>query len=305
MPSLATTPVSPRHTAGDAAPVARPASVPSGYDIVAHAGQGTFCDIWQARDRRTGESCALKCLRTEWQDHRTARKLLENEAEIGRSVSSPHVVRVIDAYLKVPPRCVVLERLSGRSLEAELTARGPLPCNDALWIVRQCAQGLLDLHHAGFAHGDVKPANIFLCDDGAAKLIDLGFARALRVPGDDRTLDDRGCLTGTPEYMAPESLSPALRDGASKDIYGLGVTFYRLLSGRLPFHGNDAGDILRQQQRSLPPPLRTIAPHIPREIADLAERLLSKQPFRRASGLAGLIRELVLHEIGTIADFEA
>jgi len=72
----------------------------------------------------------------------------------------------------------------------------------------------------------------------------------------------------------------------------------------LPFHGNDAGDILRQQQRSLPPPLRAIAPHIPREIADLAERLLSKQPFRRVSGLAGLVRELVLLEIATIAGFD-
>src|SRR6185369_4338106 len=109
MPTLAPIAVSPRHAAAETAPLARPATVPGGYDIIAPAGQGTFCDIWHARDRHTGEPCVLKCLRTEWQDHRAARKLLENEAEIGRSVSSPHVVRVIDAFLKVPPRCVVLE----------------------------------------------------------------------------------------------------------------------------------------------------------------------------------------------------
>lgn len=302
MSSTVTTAVPPRLASGDVALGPRANSIPSGFEIVAPAGSGTFCDIWQARDRKSGELCALKVLRTEWQEHRAARKLLENEAEIGLRVTSPHVVRVVEGHLKVPPRCLVLEWLTGHSLEAELVECHHLSCNDAVWIARQCAQGLLDLHLAGFSHGDIKPSNVFLQFDGAVKLIDLGFSRPLRVAANDRTIDDRGCLTGTPEYMAPESLSPALRDGVAKDIYGFGVTLYRMLAGRLPFHGTEVGEILQQQQRSLPPSLRSIAPHVPREIADFTERLLSKQPFRRASGLAGLVRELVLFEIGTLRE---
>lgn len=271
-------------------------TLPGEYEILALAAGGTFCEVWQVRERGSNKLCALKLLRGEWQDHRAARKLLENEAEVGQRVKSPHVVCVIDTPLRHAPRCVVLEWLAGITLEKLLAERNALPPLEALWYARQAAQGLLDLHVAGFSHGDVKPANMFIGDDGNLKLIDLGFARPIRTPGDAR---DLGYLAGTPEYMAPESVTPQA-EGVAKDIYGLGVTLYRMLTGRLPFQGETPADILRQQQTALPTSPRLVTPHLPRELADFSLRLLSKQPLRRATGLPGLVRELITHEIAAL-----
>jgi serine/threonine-protein kinase len=268
-------------------------------DMLTLAGRGSFAEVWLVQDRASGSLFALKQLRSDCPNPGAGRQMLWNEAEVGRRVSSDHVVRVGEAFLDAKPPAVMLEWLSGETLEARLQREKWIGSGEALWIARQCAQGLHDLVTAGFTHGDVKPSNIFLCRSGAAKLIDLGFARPDRRVVDDLTDTDR-TLSGTPEYLAPETLIPSEQNGVAKDVYSLGITMYRMLSGCLPFQGETLAEIVREHRQSRAARLRSLAPHVPPEVEELVHRLLSKQPLRRGAGPKNLVQELVGLELLTI-----
>lgn len=272
------------------------------FEPLSLAGRGTFAEVWQVRDRQTGQIRALKQLRDDQGDLPAARRILANEAEVSRRISSTHVVKLCEAALDNAPPFVLMEWLSGRTLEACLGAEQRLSCHDAIWIGRQCAQGMHAMLVAGFCHGDVKPSNIFVCDDGVVKLIDLGFSRPDQQPTADIAQDSRRTLTGTPEYMAPEALAPGDPGGISRDIYSLGVTLYRMLTGSLPFQGETVASVLKQHQQSVAPRLRSLAPEVPREVNDFVHRLLSKQPLRRGGGLSWLVGELVRLELLVMSD---
>jgi serine/threonine-protein kinase len=263
------------------------------YDLLSLAGRGTFAEVWQVRDRRTGRMHALKQLRAEWVDRPATRQILKNEAEVGHKVSSDHVARIGGADLDATTPYVLVEWLSGGTLESHLPAGQRLECREALWVARQCAQGMHALLIAGYTHGDIKPSNIFVCQDGTVKLIDLGFARPDQLPNTELSCSGYGVLTGTPEYLAPESLVAGNPGGISRDVYSLGITLYRMLTGVLPFQGESIADILKQHQEALPARLRCLAPEVPREVNDFVHRLLAKQPLRRGGGLSWLIHELL------------
>ena len=285
-----------------AAPVEAAVDAPGApdYELLSLAGRGTFADVWCVRDRQTGRHLALKQLRTDRNDQPAARRILENEANVCQKVRSEHVVTIIHSQLDADPPHLALEWLSGKSLEARLAAGERLFCREALWIARQCAQGMHALLAAGYTHGDVKPSNIFVLSDGRVKLIDLGFARPDHQLATDLAAANDRPLTGTPEYLAPEALVQGDTGGVTRDVYSLGVTLFRMLTGSLPFKGESVADILRQHQQSLPPRLRSLAPDVPREVSGLVQRLLSKQPLRRGGGLSWLIDELIGLELSLL-----
>ena len=262
------------------------------YHAVTFVGGGAFSQVWQVRDEQSGELFALKELRAEWDGHKTARQLFANEAEVGQKLSSPFIVRILQAQLQSAPRYLLMEWMLGQTLEHLLCEAGSLPVCQTVWIARQCVQGMSDLAVAGYMHGDIKPSNVFVCRNGQVKLIDLGFAHPTSAVSAE--------ITGTLEYLAPESLT-RVPSGIARDLYSLGVMLFRMLSGRLPFAGESASDIARQQQESIAPALRSLNPHVPHEVASLVQRLLSKQPLRRAAGLADLVRELVALEIDLLS----
>ena len=269
-------------------------NVPPGHEILYFQGRGAFSEVWKVRQEMSGREGALKRLRPEWRESAAARQLLRNEVEVGRAIKSPHVIRVYFAETSGDDPHIILEWLDGCSLEQLLQHESePLPVCKALWIARQCAAGLADLEQAGYAHGDVKPANIFVEPQGEAKLVDLGFARQLNMSGG-------GPLSGTPEYMAPESLCPAELHPVQRDIYSLGVTLYRMLTGRLPFAGDSAADVLHQQRSARPPLLRRLRPEAPRALADFVGRLLAKQPLRRPANMQAVVRELIRLELAAL-----
>lgn len=273
-------------------------------DLLMLVGQSPFAEVWLVRDRPTGMLRALKQLRSDSPNAATGRQLLWNEAEVGRRVQSEHVVRIVETRLDGRPPHLLLEWLAGETLEARLTRERQLCCAESLWIARQCAQGLTDLLAAGFFHGDVKPSNIFVGRSGSVKLIDLGFARPDKRIVDDLNESDRE-LTGTPEYLAPEALVPREQGLAARDLYSLGVVLYRMLAGVRPFQGEGVAETIREHQQSVPPRLRSLAPHVPADVEDLVHRLLSKQPVRRGTGLKNLVHELISLELSAFDEAPA
>lgn len=269
------------------------------YEFLNLAGRGTFSEVWQVREKPTQRMLALKQLTPEWAEQKSARQLLANEAEVGSQIRSPYVIRVLGSRMDLSPRFTLLEWLEGTTLEKLLEQEPQLAESRAIWIARQCAEGLRDLQNAGYSHGDLKPANILMLPNGTLKLIDLGFARPITTIATSRG-PQRAAITGTPEFLAPEVLAGGAQDSLAKDAYSLGVLMYRILAGQLPFQGETLPEILRQQQRAIAQPLRTSAPHVSRVTTEFVERLLAKQPLRRKANWTDLVRELISLEIAAL-----
>jgi serine/threonine protein kinase len=269
-------------------------SLPRGFEPIELAGIGAFAEVWKTMEASTGRLCALKRLRPERCDEAIARQLIDNEAQACQKVASRHLLKLLRSDVRADVPYLVFEWADGRTLEDELRVEEKLSLRRSVWIARQAADGMRDLECGGLAHGDIKPQNIFITHHGEVKLLDLGFVRPIvlsagRLPADE--------FTGTPDYMAPESLTQGVTQPVVKDMYSLGITLYRMLTGQLPFVGSGTSAVLVQHRQTRPTLLRRFRPDAPRELSDLVSRLLAKQPFRRPQDLRSLIREFVELEL--------
>ena len=211
------------------------------WELVNFAAEGGLAQIFRARPAGSQPNqpalYALKMLLPDWQNDAQAVRLLKREAQVGQSVSHPHLIPILFASVQQSPRFVVMPWLEGATLEQRLAAGQRFDLPQVLWIARQTAEALDALHQAGWMHGDVKPSNIMLSPGGHATLLDLGFARRLDETG---SAVDR-CVLGTFHYIAPEFLTSAIRADIRSDIYSLGAVLYRILAGRLPFDRRGPG----------------------------------------------------------------
>jgi serine/threonine protein kinase len=252
--------------------------------------------VYSARDVERGWDCAVKLPRPDCDDQITAIKLLQREARVGLQVQHPHLVRIEEAHVTAPPCFLVMGLLSGEPLRARLRRAESMPWGESVWIVRQTAEALASLHRQGFVHGDVKPDNIQLVDDGTAVLIDLGFAHR---PGENVSFLEVGCVLGTADYMAPELCGFRDEGDAASDIFSLGATLYEMLSGRLPFPDGSLRQTLRRHQCDPPTPIRSLVADLPKELESVVHEMLAHQPRSRPSASA-LVRRLVNLEIASL-----
>lgn len=272
------------------------------WSLARLAGEGSLCRVYQARpaegpaDRPA--SYALKALKETWEQRPAAVEVMRREAIVGRKVTHRNLISVLSAHVGAAPYFVVMPWLEGETLADMLARMQPLSTPVALWIARQAAEALDALHAAGWMHADVKPANIFIAAEGHVTLLDLGFARR---PEEGGSAVDR-CVCGTFHYIAPEMVTSALRPDIRSDIYSLGVTLYEMLSGRLPFVGDDLATLAELHRQGDAPSLRSLVPQLSRHVANLVHLMLAKEPLRRPQTPRELIELLVALEIETFAE---
>ncbi|BDG04083.1 protein kinase domain-containing protein [Anaeromyxobacter oryzae] len=259
----------------------RPGAVIGRFELVREVGRGGFGVVYEARDLELGRTVAFKALFAGDRPDVREERLLR-EAEAAARLSHPNVVTLHDVGRSEHGPYLVLELLRGETLAARL-AYGPLPVREALRIAVDVAKGLAHAHAAGVVHRDLTPGNVYLCDDGQVKVLDLGMAHAFGR----RKLDG-----GTPEYMAPEQWRGAPEDERT-DVFALGVILYQMLAGAPPFPA-DGG---RSLQDPRPAPVLEVA-HAP-GLGALVARMLEKDPVRRPrdgrevqAALAAFEREL-------------
>lgn len=222
-----------------------------------------MADVYLATHGRLGRQAAVKVLRADVAHGEESIKRFEREAITVASLQHPHILPAWDYAVQGSTPYLVMPFIPGGTLAAHLEMAGPLSLSITLEYLRQMADALDYTHQQGFVHRDVKPENFLLDDQGHLYLIDLGI---VKLPEGAPSLTRSGAVTGTPEYMAPEQA--AGHADCRSDLYALGVTLYKMLTGQLPYTGKDYKDyleVLRQHQQSPLPlrPLREVTPPLP------------------------------------------
>lgn len=260
------------------------------YEILGKLGQGGMGMVCLARHNRLKRQCAIKLLPPHrvmepgWLDR------FDREMTTIAALEHPGIVRATDAGTHSGWHYLVMEHLDGMDVGKIAHRLGSLPVADACEIARQSAVALMHVHETGLIHRDVKPSNLMLTRDGTVKLLDLGLVLA----GDDPlATDDRlttvGHLMGTLPAMSPEQLLDSRKVQPASDIYSLGATLYRLISGRWP-HANEGGlaarvlAITSESNRSTPPPLSRLEPSVETELQTFVGQMMHRQPDQRPSG---------------------
>jgi serine/threonine protein kinase len=267
-----------------------------GYHLLGRLGGGPMTTVYEARAAEDGAPCAVKVVRPDWDDQETAIKLLQREARAGLSVRHPHLVHITHAEVLHEPYFLVMDLLTGEPLRRRLRRDYRLPVADAVWIARQTADALTALHQAGFLHGDIKPDNLRLTDDGTAVLIDLGFAHR---PGENASFLRAGYVLGTANYLAPELCDELPAEGLPSDVFSLGVTLFEMLTGRLPYPPGSLRQTFRRHRCDPPADVRQGAGPMPSALVALVERMLAHRPDDRPR--AGVVvQKLIEVEIAAL-----
>jgi serine/threonine protein kinase len=222
---------------------------------------------------------------------------LQREARVGLLVQHPYLVRTLYTHVTCAPYFLVLELLPGDSLRRVLRKAFRFDVPKAVWITRQTAQALEGLHRAGFMHGDVKPDNIRLVDDGTAKLIDLGFAHR---PGENVEFLKSGYILGTVNYLAPEICALESVSDCRSDLYSLGVTLYEMLTGHLPYPRGSVRETFRRHCDEPPTDPRRYAPDLPDPVLNLLDSLLARCPQQRLPNATTLVQQLIPLELAAL-----
>ncbi len=256
------------------------------YRIGRKIGSGGIGVVYAAEHVTLGHEVAVKVLRGAAARDGSEIARLRREAYIQVHVEHPNVVRVMDLD-QMPDGSiyVIMERLVGRSLADKLARDGLLAPGLAIPVYVDVCRALHAAHKKGVIHRDLKPGNIFLCDDGMAKVLDFGMSKLATA----ESLTQTGYTLGTPEYMAPEQCIGAQVEPRT-DIYALGVLMYESLTGELPIVAQNRRELLDLHQRQIPTPMRQRRPDllIPEELDLAIMKCLKKRLNERPRSAADL-----------------
>jgi serine/threonine protein kinase len=260
------------------------------FNVVRVLGRGGMGVVLHAVDTCLQRDVAIKILDPEFSQDELAVQRFCREARAAASISHENVIAVHqvehDETKDIP--FLVMELISGESLEQKLDRDGRVSLKEIVRIGMQTAAGLAAAHEKGLIHRDIKPGNILLEQSGQrVKLTDFGLARA----AEDVRLTRTGLVTGTPLYMSPEQANGEELDARS-DLFSLGIVLYELAAGEPPFNGKTPLAVLKQVVEGRPVPLRERNPELPDWFAHIVDRLLAKKPadrFQSARELADVL----------------
>lgn len=256
-------------------------SVVGRYRLLRQLAAGGMSEVYLAYDPRRGQPVALKVLSTRLADDHIQRLRFARESRLTLNLHHPHLVRGLaagrDAQSK--RRYLVLEYIDGPNAARLLERHGHLDVNDVVHIGIGIARALAYLHRHGCVHRDVKPDNIMLSPCGSAKLIDLGLA-LLSDPNENQLTLTNNPL-GTSYYMSWEQgLNSHLVDGRS-DIFALGATMYHLLTGQVPFPGENHDEVMRKKQSGQYAPAGLLNRNVPARLELILQRMMARDPRQR------------------------
>lgn len=257
------------------------------YEVLGILGRGGMGRVYRALDRQLGREVAIKTLTEGFTGNAEMLERFYSEASKTGMLKHPNIVTVYDLGEQDGFPYIVMEYVAGEPLDKVIHSNRTLTLATKLAIIEQVCHALAYAHRNDVIHRDVKPANVILQPDGAVKLLDFGIARQEKS---DAGLTQTGSVIGTIHYMAPERLQCREFDGRS-DIFSTGVMLYQLLSGHLPFEGEDYGAIQKVLNEPYPP-LSTYVSSYPPDVDTVLARSLAKQAADRFASAEEMAAEI-------------
>ncbi len=269
------------------------------YTVGSVLGEGGLGVVLSARHDQLDQQVAIKVLKPEMtRSHAVVERFLR-EGRLAAKIQSEHVVRVFDVgTLDKGAPYIVLEYLQGRDLGTILSDEGRLPIDKAVDYILEACEALAEAHSLGIVHRDLKPENLFVAQKAAGstvvKILDFGISKLTPKGGKERwkRVTQDGDRFGTPAYMSPELLESATDASACSDVWSMGVVLYELLTGTLPFDGDEMPQLIAAVLHKPPLPLRARCPRATAELEHVLNKCLTKNPGERYRNVAELAQDL-------------
>lgn len=247
-------------------------------------GMGGMGAVYRARDEALNREVAIKVMQKRLGDDPAFIESFQREAQSAAKLNHPNIAQIYSFGQALGQPYIVMELLSGGSLDRMMADQGPLDPAVVFRVGLQIAEGLREAAEAGFVHGDVKPENILFDNDKNAKLLDFGLAAMNKAPAAE--------IWGTPFYIPPEKVKKQPTDFRS-DIYSLGATLYHAIAGVPPFDGADISAVVKARFISDPVPLRSLRGSVvPEEVDAIILRMMAKEPSRRFPTYGSLLSDI-------------
>lgn len=246
------------------------------YEVIRKLGSGGMADVYLAHDRLLGREVALKVLSSRYAHDEQFVERFRREASSAAGLNHPNIVQIYDRGEAEGTYYIAMEYLEGRSLKEIILKYAPLSPDLVVSVSFQILEALRFAHRRDVIHRDIKPQNIIVDNDGRVKVTDFGIARA----GSASTMTEAGSILGTAHYLSPEQAQGQPVEAAS-DLYSLGVVMYEMVTGKLPFDGDNPVAIAMRHVHDAPVPPRNIVPDVPANLEAVILRALGKKPTDR------------------------
>ena len=257
------------------------------YDILSLIGQGGMADVYKANDTILNRIVAIKILREKLSNDAMTLVRFQREASAASRLSHPNVVDIYDVGESEDMHYIVMEYIRGRTLKQMIAQRGSLSVSESIHIMMQLTSAISHAHSHHIIHRDIKPQNVLVKDDGTVKITDFGIA----IANDAVQLTLNNAVMGSAHYLAPETAQG--KDASEQvDIYSLGIVFYELLTGSVPFSGKTPTEIAVKHLRQPIPYVRDFNQQIPQSVENIILKATAKNPEQRYKSADLMLEDL-------------
>lgn len=258
------------------------------YEIVKSIGEGGMANVYLATDNILDRKVAVKVLRGDLSSDEKFIRRFQREALSVSNLSHPNIVEVYDVGEEDGQYYIVMEYIEGRTLKQLINKRGALTLPEVIDIMSQLTDGLSHAHEAYIIHRDIKPQNIMILDNGTVKITDFGIAVAVNAT----QLTQTNSVMGTVHYLPPEQAN-GKSASVKSDIYSLGILMYELLTGSVPFKGDNAVEIALKHMKEKIPSVRKQNPLIPQSVENIILKACAKNPRNRYDSVKEMHEDVI------------
>lgn len=257
------------------------------YQIIKSIGEGGMANVYLAYDTILDRNVAVKILRGDLSNDEKFVRRFQREALSASSLAHQNIVEVYDVGEDNGEYYIVMEYIEGKHLKNLIKKRGKLTLSEAVDIMLQITDGMSVAHDSYIIHRDIKPQNIMILENGLVKITDFGIAMAMNAT----QLTQTNSVMGSVHYLPPEQAS-GQGSTLQSDIYSMGIVMYELLSGELPFRGDNAVEIALKHLKEPIPDIRELVPNVPNSIVNIIKRATAKNPKNRYSDARAMHEDL-------------
>jgi tetratricopeptide (TPR) repeat protein len=257
------------------------------FQIIEELGQGGMGKVYRALDKKLNEEVALKLIKPEIASDKKVIERFRNELKTARKIVHKNVGRMYELMEDEGAHYITMEYVPGEDLKSFIRRSGQLAIGTSIRITQQVAEGLAEAHRLRVVHRDLKPSNIMIDKEGNARIMDFGIARSLRAAG----LTREGIVVGTPAYMSPEQARGKDVDQRT-DIWSLGVVLYEMLTGQLPFKGENEQAVVHSILNDEQEPLKGLRSEVTLELGKIVEKALAKSLETRYANIDEMLADI-------------